>query len=281
MYYTQIVVLVAINALLALGAYLPFSSGVLVMCFGSFMGTGAIVAAIFHSNFNLPLGLALVAGGISAAVLGLIVGAICSKMEGFLFAVSTLGIGESLRVVVINSPWLGGALGYRDVEFLPSPFYPLATLGVAVCLLFIFERSLPRRALLAVRGNEVMAASFGINVAQSRMWSVAAGAFLGGLAGGLYIHSVGILDPHIFGFKRSVEIIMYVVTGGTYGLWGPLLSAALLTAVPEILRFSEALRMVLYGICIILFAVLRPEGLLGVRKLVDILEVGGRVRDVR
>lgn len=281
MYYTQIVVLVAINALLALGAYLPFSSGVLVMCVGSFMGTGAIAAAIFHSQFNLPFGVALIAGAVCSATLGFLIGVICCKLEGFSFAVATLGIGEALRVVVINSPRLGGALGYRDVEFLPSAAYPIAALVIVICGVIVFERSLPRRALLVVRANELAASSMGISVVHSRVWSVVASAFIGGLAGGLYIHSVGILDPHLFGFKKSVEVIMYAVAGGSFGLWGTLLSSLVLTAVPELLRFSEALRMILYGICIVLLVVLRPEGILGVRRLVSLLELGREVRGVR
>src|SRR5205085_10196082 len=119
MYYLQIAILVAINCLLALSIYLPLSTGLMAVCFGSLMSIGAITAAWAYSSAGLPFSLAILSGGMVAAVAGTIIFYLCKKLTGFLFAVATLGIGELAHVVAINTEALGGALGYKNVQLMP------------------------------------------------------------------------------------------------------------------------------------------------------------------
>jgi branched-chain amino acid transport system permease protein len=261
MYYSQILLFSAVSAILAAGAYLPLSSGRLVACFGSFMGIGAILSAVAYSKMGLSFGLALVVGATGSALFGLLVGSLCIKLEGFLFSVATLGIGEAMHVIVLNSPMLGGALGFRAVELIPSNVYATSALAFTLLALSYYEGTLARRAMAVLRSHQAMGLSMGINPNSVRVWGISAGAFMAGLAGGIYIHSVGILDPGIFGFAKSVEVLMYAVVGGTVSFWGPVVSASVLTAIPEVLRFSASFRMVLYGACIVAVVVLRPDGL--------------------
>lgn len=269
MYYLQVATLVAINLFLALGAYLPLSTGLMVMCFGALMSVGAVASATAHANLGVPFPVAVLLGGAAAAGAGLVVSMLCSRLTGFLFAVATLGIGELARVIAINSELLGGALGYRDVKMVPYPFYWACLIGTASALLILlslFERSAARHALAVLRENQSLATSLGISGPRHRLGAVTAGGFLVGLGGGFYIHSVGLLDPRMFGFEHSLLILVFAVLGGVRHFTGPLLGAVALTILPEALRFSPSSRMVLYGTVLVIVAVLRPEGILAVSQ---------------
>lgn len=269
MYYLQIAVLVLINAMLATGAYLPLATGLMLMCMGTLMGIGAIASAACHSSWGLPFPLAVFIGGLLAALAGALIAVLCSRLMGFLFAVATLGFGELARVTVINAEALGGALGYKNVALIsPSAylFYLLIAFGCCVVLLSLFERSATRKAIAVLRENEVVAASLGINSVLHKAGAVAAGGFIAGVAGGFYIHSVGLLDPRSFGFESSLLIVTFAVIGGARHFWGAVTGATLLTIIPEILRFSSTYRMVLYGIVLILVVILRPNGIIGLHR---------------
>jgi branched-chain amino acid transport system permease protein len=213
--------------------------------------------------------MAILIGGIVAAFAGTLIAALCDRLVGFLFAVATLGLGELARVTVINTEALGGALGYKNVELVSfnSYFtYLLLTITCCVMLLILFERSATRKALAVLRENNILAASLGINGSWLKMGTVAAGGFIAGVAGGFYIHSVGILDPRLFGFESSLLIVTFAILGGTRNFLGAIIGATLLTVIPEMLRFSSTYRMVLYGLTLVLVIILRPEGVLGLRS---------------
>ena len=270
MYHLQVLNLILINCLLALGAYLPFSTGLMVACLGTFMSVGAIVSAAAHSKAGIPLLFAVIVGGISASICGIFVALICSKLKGFLFTVSTLGLGELARVVATNNEFLGGALGYKNVEFVSVEnfeFCLCSMLIIFIIIFILFEKSDIRRALSVIKENEILATTLGINVLYHRVLCLGAGGFIIGIAGGFYIHNVGILEPRMFGFESSLIILMFPILGGYRHFLGPLIGAFLLTFVPEALRFSTNSRMILYGITLIIVISARPEGIIGSSKL--------------
>jgi branched-chain amino acid transport system permease protein len=269
MYYFQIATLVLINSLLATAAYLPLSAGLMLMCMGSLMGIGAIASAYGHAALGLPFPIAILVGGVVAGLVGALIAALCDRLIGFLFAVATLGFGELARVTIINTEAFGGALGYKNVELISfDSYFTYLILAFASCVAFLtlFERSAPRKALAVLREDDILAASLGINSFWHKLGTVAAAGVLAGIAGGFYIHSVGILDPHLFGFESSLVIVTFAVLGGTRNFMGAIVGAALLTVIPEALRFSSNYRMVLYGATLVLVIILRPEGLLGPRS---------------
>jgi branched-chain amino acid transport system permease protein len=129
-------------------------------------------------------------------------------------------------------------------------------------MLTLFERSASRKALAVLQENEVLATSLGISSSLHKIGTVLVGGFLAGVAGGFYIHSVGILDPRLFGFESSLLIITFAVIGGPRNFWGSIMAAVILTVIPELLRFSTTYRMILYGASLVLVVIVRPEGLL-------------------
>jgi branched-chain amino acid transport system permease protein len=234
------------------------------MCFGTIMSIGGIVAAAVYSS-GLPFLVALGAGGAAGACAGGLIYIGCSRLIGFLFAVATLSFGELARVIALNTERFGGALGYKDVRASPSICYPFALMGIAIICLGIFDKCPMRLALRIIKEDEVNAASLGINIGLHRLAAVVSGSFVVALAGGLYIHAVGLLEPRMFGFDNSLEILIFAIVGGTATYVGPICGAVLLTALPELLRFSTSLRMLFYGAVLVVIIIFRPEGIIGSR----------------
>lgn len=284
MYVIQVLTLVVINGLLGLGAYLPLAGGRIVVCSGAFAGVGAIAATVAHERYDLPYAVALLLGMCSAGVFAGLVGILTARLQGFAFALATLGVGELARVGVVNSPALGGALGFPSFRAGP-PLEAAILVGLCLALVVRFELSSRRAVVAVLRTNERLAEGLGINVAAERLRLIVASGVLSGLAGGLHIGAVGLLAPATFGYERSIESLLFPIAGGTGSFLGPVIGAFLLTVAPEWLRFSLAFRQVLFGALMIAVMGLRPQGLLPTsvvrlpRQVANLLAGRGSERD--
>lgn len=261
MYLLQLAHLAAINALLAIAVYLPLAAGRLVACFGAIMASGAVAFGWAHER-GVPMAPALVCGAGAGALLAGAVGVLLRSVRGMTFAVATLSVGELLRIVAVNVPGLGGALGYTLASVGPLTMAPLtAFAGVAACMAWL-EATSVRGAIHQLRADPQLARALGIHVERHELFSLVLGGAIAGLAGGLFVNSVGIVEPRVWGFQFSVQILMFAVVGGSTYFGGAVMGAVVLTLVPEVLRFSSSYRMILYGIVLVLVTILRPEGLL-------------------
>lgn len=261
MYALQLAQLAAINGLLAIAVYLPFAAGRLVVCFGALTASGA-VAFGWALGRSVPAALALLCAACAGMVLAALVGLLLRHVRGMTFAVATLSVGELLRIVATNTPALGGALGYTLPSVGPLTLAPVGVLlGVAACMAWL-EASSVRAAFFQVRADPELARALGIHVERHELFALALGGAVAGVAGGLFVHSVGIVEPRVWGFQFSVQVLMFAVVGGSTHFAGSVAGAVLLTLVPEVLRFSSSYRMILYGAVIVLMTILRPEGLL-------------------
>lgn len=119
------------------------------------------------------------------------------------------------------------------------------------------------RAILAIRDNEIAAEASGVNTTYYKTLAFVFSAFIAGIAGGLYAGCIGVMAPAKFGFMKSVEILVMVVLGGMGSMFGSVVSATVLTVLPEALRAFADYRMVAYAIVLILVMIFRPEGLFG------------------
>lgn len=215
---------------------------------------------------------ALVAGGISAGIAGLLIGIPSLRLKGDYLAIVTLGFGEMIRVVLQNlePDILGGSLG---ISGIPRYTTFIWTFGILAFLVFLTEnlmKSTYGRGFLATRDDEIAAESLGVNTTKYKVIAFVIGAFFAGVAGGLYGHYNGLIRPLDFGFLKSVEIVVMVILGGMGSTWGVLLAAALLTYLPERLRDVQLwgiqfqnFRMSIYALSLILLMIFRPQGLLG------------------
>ena len=244
-----------------------------------FMAIGAYTAAglttmVFSSAEGMTQEflflIALLSGGITAAIAGLLIGIPSLRLKGDYLAIVTLGFGEIIRVILQNIQPLGGSLG---ISGIPRYTTFIWTFGILVILVFITEnlmRSTYGRGFLAVRDDEIAAESVGVNTTQYKVTAFVIGAFFAGVAGGLYGHYNSLIRPLDFGFLKSVEIVVMVILGGMGSTWGVLLAAALLTYLPEALRDVKLFgiqfrdfRMTIYSLALILLMIFRPQGLLG------------------
>ncbi len=261
MYYEQIVIILVVNILCALGAWISLSSGVLVLALGSAFSVGAISSAISHAE-GVGFPVAILTGATLAALLMGIVYLLNARASGFVFAISTLAAAEALRVLITNIDMFGGALGFTRVRMMNS-YSTALVFGCAVTIIAaLFDRNGARDSLVAVAENPRLAVTCGINPYRVRAFACVTAGALCGMGGALSVHSTGILEPRSFGFEQGMQILVFGILGGPRW-WGPVISAIVLTIVPEIAQFSHEVRMFSYCAILIFALILLPRGLSG------------------
>jgi branched-chain amino acid transport system permease protein len=280
-YVLQIINLVGINAIMAVSLNLITGfTGQFSLGHAGFMAIGAYASAAVTVYLRayclnifsfLPFGLgetlffllALLFGGLLAAVAGLLVGIPTLRLRGDYLAIATLGFGEIIRVVILNLDFVGGARGFGDIPEYANFFWIYVPLTFCIILIYNLVNSPKGKALLAIREDEIASESIGINVTKYKVTAFLVGAFWAGIGGGLFAHLNTYLHTNSFGFMKSVEFVVMVVLGGMGSIVGSLAAAALLTVLPEALRVASEWRMIIYSLLLILLMILRPQGILG------------------
>ena len=274
-YNTTIITNLCINVILAVSLNLVTGIlGQLVLGHAGFMLAGAYAAALFTKNIGLPLSISLpiglVLGGLLAAVFGVVIGIPALRLRGDYLAIITLGFGEIIRVVSINLKITNGAMGLGGIGSLQSRdnpagmfIYAFIIAALLIFLSFTFGRSRHGRAVIFIREDEIASESMGINTTYYKLFAFVLAAFFAGVAGGLAAHQTGMIDPSKYDFNRSVEILIMVVLGGMGSITGSVISASVLTLLPEMLRDFNQYRMLVYSVILILVMLFKPTGLLG------------------
>jgi branched-chain amino acid transport system permease protein len=239
-----------------------------------FMAVGAYTAAVITNQFGelntflsgtVFLG-ALLAGGVLAAVAGLLVGIPTLRLRGDYLAIVTLGFGEIIRVVLQNMNAVGGARGLSVMHGWTNFFWAFSFAAVTVYVVTALVHSTYGRGFIAVRDDEVAAAAMGINPTKYKVTAFVIGAFFAGIAGGLYAHSKQFLTPGGFGFMQSISFVVMVILGGMGNTIGVIIAAGLLTLLPEFLRPVAEYRMIIYSLLLIVLMLTRPQGLFSFKK---------------
>src|SRR4051812_30268198 len=204
---------------------------------------------------------ALLAGGSSAALAGLIVGVPSLRLKGDYLALVTLGFGEIIRVIFQNVEELGGALGLNGIPAYTSIFWVLAFVAITVFTIACLVNSTYGRGFLATHDDEIASEAIGLNTTRYKIVAFVIGAFFAGIAGGLYGHFKMTITPTGFDFTKSIEIVVMVILGGMGNTLGVILAAILLTLLPELLRPIADYRMIIYSAMLIALMLVRPQGL--------------------
>ena len=271
-YYSGILTMVCINVILAVSLNLATGFlGQLVLGHAGFMSVGAYSAALFTMYSGLPtvvsFPLALLVGGIVAAAFGVIIGVPALRLKGDYLAILTLGFGEIIRVLILAMPFTGGAAGLSGIPLLTTFTYVFIIAIITVAVIFAFIHSRHGRAVIAIREDEIAAEAAGIHTTYYKLLAFVLAAFFAGIAGGLYAHHIGVLDPSKFDFYYSVEILILVVLGGMGSITGSIVAAIVLTLLPELLRGFSEYRMLIYSVILICVMLFKPSGLLGQHEL--------------
>ncbi|HHT63431.1 MAG: branched-chain amino acid ABC transporter permease [Bacillota bacterium] len=267
-YYTLNIYLMGMNIILAVSLNLVCGiTGQLALGHAGFMAVGAYTSAVCTMKLGLPFAVGLLAGGLVAAVMGIIIGLPTLRLKGDYLAIATLGMGEIIRVILINIDYVGGASGLSPIPKLTNwTWIFFITVGT---VLFVknFINSTYGRACISVREDEIAAETMGINSTRYKTMAFCFGAFFAGVAGGLYAHNFFIIQPNLFNFFKSFEYLVMVVLGGLGSLTGSVLAASGLTVVNLALQNVPDLRMVVYSLVLITVMLFRPGGLMGTKEL--------------
>ena len=275
-YYSGILIMICINIILTVSLNMVSGFlGQLVLGHAGFMSLGAYTSALFAMYSGLPIGaafpLGLVFGGLVAALFGFVIGMPALRLHGDYLAIITLGFGEIIRVLILATPFTGGARGLTvktTISRQPYVFFTwtffIAALSVFAVYSFIHSRH--GRAVVSIREDEIAAEAAGINTTYYKLMTFVLSAFLAGVAGGLYANHVGALSPVKFDFNYSIEILVMVVLGGMASITGSVVSASVLTVLPELLRDFSDYRMLVYSVILVMVMLFKPSGLMGGRE---------------
>lgn len=273
-YFAKVIMLIGINIILAVSLNVATGYlGQLPLGHAGFMALGAYASAIFMRSVpfdhNIAFPFAIIIGGIIAAVFGIIIGIPALRLRGDYLAIITLGFGEIIRIVLLNIDSVVGfklTYGAAGMKNIPKTTTFLSTFICVFLVCFIIHtimKSKHGRAILSIRENEIAAESLGINTTYYKTLGFTISAFFAGVAGALYASYLGVINPGGFGFMKSIEILVMVVLGGMGSMAGSVISATVLTAIPEALREFSDYRMVAYSLLLVIVMIFKPSGLMG------------------
>lgn len=268
-YYSNTLIFITINIILAVSLHLVIGiTGQFSIGHAGFLAIGAYISAIVTMKLDLPFALAIVMGGLIAALAGMVVGIPSLRLKGDYLAIATLGFAEIIRIVFLNIDYVGGAAGMQ-VSQLTTWTTAFVCLVITIIVIVNFTNSRHGRACISIRENEIAADAMGINTTYYKVTAFVIGSFFAGVAGALYAHNFYIIQPTNFSFLKSFDILIYVVLGGLGSLSGAVIAAVLLTIVSTFLQSYPETRMIIYSLILIIVMLYRPKGLMGTREITD------------
>ncbi|MFW6024561.1 MAG: branched-chain amino acid ABC transporter permease [Dichotomicrobium sp.] len=294
LYYLHILISAGIFIIAAMSLNLLLGyTGQLSLGHVAFFGIGAYTSALISLGFDLklsdsytfvmdpkPVWFAMLCGIVVAAIFGYLIGKISFKVRGAYFVIVTISFAEVTRLVALN--WLDLTQGPMALNNIPpltlsvpgvweltfwqkQPNYYLVLIFCIISYVLIYRivHSRAGRAMVALRENESLATSVGIDVTRYLVLATVVAAGMAGAAGGLYSHYVRIVDPDVFLFIYTVTMVIMVITGGKGTLAGPVVGGLIFGILPEILREFAApeVQWIIYGILMILVVFFLPQGI--------------------
>lgn len=263
-------VLIGINLIAAVGLNLVIGmSGQFSLGHAGFMAVGAYATALIASVIPNIGGfiLSLVIGMSVSGVVALLVGIPTLRLRGDYLAIATLGVAEIIRIVIINLKITRGPAGIFGIPNFVNWQVIFGISVIVIALVVNFVRSTTGQAIIAVRDNEIAAASLGINTTKYKVIAFVIGAMLAALAGGLRASFIQSVSPQDYTFMQSITILIIVVLGGIGSMSGTVVTAIILGVLDVILQNFGPLRMVIYAVVLIVVMIFRPKGLLGTSEL--------------
>lgn len=248
-----------------LGVYvLTGLTGMFSMGQASFMAVGGYTTAMLTKYYDLPPYLTLPASVLVGAAFGLLIGVPAVKLRRDYVAIVSLGFGEALVAFLDNTSSItGGSLGLTGIPKYVSHWTIVLSLVAIIGFIWNFKKSRYGRQCVAIKADELAAASMGINVARTKLIVFTLAGGISAFAGFLYVHTLGYLDSASFGWEQSSMWIIIVFFGGINSLSGAVFAGILLSLIPEVFRFSNELRVMVYCVVVLFIVNFRPQGLFG------------------
>lgn len=272
-FHVHLAVLVCLNVVIVTGLALIARTGQLPLGHGAFVGLGAYAAVVAVVHAGWPFWAAALAGTAFSAAIALALGWVILRLRGVYFVLVTFAFAELVRLAMLD--WAGLTGGANGIGNIPAAelsgfafdtklrFYGLALACAALCVagLHRFARTPAGHRVDAVADNAALAEATGISVHRLQFKAFVAGCALAGFGGVLLAHYVGFVSPESFNTQLSISVIVMLVIGGRQSVWGPLIGAAILTPLPELLRGAVQTQHIVYGAALILILRFLPGGL--------------------
>ncbi len=238
------------------------------------------IAPIF-ANVEWPFFPALLMAGLMAAIAGALIGAPVLRLNDDYLAIATLGFGEIIRIIFTNTQTLtNGALGLKGLPNFTNVYWSWGTAVVMVIVMVLLIKSSYGRAFKAIRENEIAAEAMGVSLFKHKMMSFVLGSFMAGVGGALLGHLMGTIDPLMFRFLMTFNIVLIVVLGGIGSITGTVISAVVVTVMLEVLRFLDGsmdfgfiqiegipgMRMVVFSALLMIVILFYQRGLMGTNE---------------
>ena len=275
-YYIQILIFIGIYIILALSLNLLNGYvGLLSIGHAAFYGIGAYASAKLVMEVGLPFPLAMLGSGMIAGAFGYLIAKPTLRLSGIYMTLATLGFNMIFFLVTLN--WMSftnGPLGIMDIP-PPSIFGYVIESRIQYYYLIYFLvlltiGSMQRlmtcrfgRALKGIRENELAAEAMGVHTTRYKIQAFVLAAFYAGIAGSYYAHFIKYISPESFYIYESFILLAMLAFGGQGNLIGPVVGAAILIIIPEVFRFLQEYRMLVYGSVLVIMMLVRRQGLLG------------------
>jgi branched-chain amino acid transport system permease protein len=233
------------------------------------------------AEIQIPFIPALILAGAVAALAGFLIGTPALRLRDDYLAIATLGFSEIIRVVLTNLQSItNGALGLKGLPKYSSPYMIWGIAVLTIVFMFALVNSAYGRCLKAIRDNEIAAQAMGINIARVKIVSFTVSSFIAGVGGALLGHLLSTIDPKMFTFSLTYNILLIVVLGGNGSITGSCIAAIVVTIAMEALRFLDGplnfifiqtpglpgLRMVVFSLLLMIVVIYRQQGLMGKRE---------------
>lgn len=293
-HYLDIMVFVGLAAMITMGLSLLMGyAGQISLGHAAFYGIGAYTSGVLTVKFGVNAWPAMGLGIVLAAGVAVVVGLPSLKLKGHYLAMATLAFGEIIFIVF--NEWVSlteGPDGFGDIPRLAlfgfkfdtilSNYYlvwGVVIVMLAFCLNLIHSRI--GRALLSIHGSETAAQAMGINATKYKVQIFVVSAIMAAIAGSLYAHYLRFINPPVFDLLFSIKLVMMVVIGGMFNVWGALIGAAIITFLPEWLIVFEDFDILAYGLILLIIAMFLPNGLFSLPKIIIRLLPAKLIRQVK
>ncbi len=275
-YYVKVLIILGINILIVLGLNLLMGyAGQVSIGHAAFYGMGAYASAIVTTKYGMSPWFGLLASIILGGIVAYGIAIPTLRLKGHYLAMATLGFAEIVHVLFLQLKDItGGTDGISGISTLsiagflfdsPQKLYILVWIVVMAGLIISINLANSRvgRALRAVHGSEIAAASMGIDTAKYKIQIFVLSAVFACIGGSLYAHMAGFVSPDSFTLGVSITLVTMVVLGGMANVWGAIIGASTLTILEEYLKGYEDFNMVIFGLILVLVMVFMPQGLYG------------------
>jgi branched-chain amino acid transport system permease protein len=283
-YNLGILNLIGLYAIVVLGLNLFIGyAGQISLGHAAFFGLGAYGSAILTVTYHFPAWPAMLLTAAAMVLVALVIGLPTLRLSGHYLAMATLGFNYVVSSIFVNwdsvtggpsglsgvpSLTIGGLSFDSDVKF-HYLVWTFALLALTLCLNLV--RSSVGRGLAALAQDEVAAACLGVDVRRSKIGVFVLSAVLASVAGSLYAHYFGYVNPDAFSIFKSLDLVIMVVVGGMGSIWGTLFGVAFITVLPHLLDFFESYTEIIHGVILVLILLFLPQGL--VSGLVDLVRI--------